>query len=153
VHRDFKPENVLVGKDGRVRVVDFGLARTNTKATFADPGLARGSVVTRGPVSVDAPTMAADLTADGTMLGTPYYMAPEVYVGEPGDARSDQFSFCVALFTALYGERPFDGPTLDALAARMAAGKVVEPASASKVPRRIRAAIRRGLSVAPAARF
>ena len=78
-------------------------------------------------------------------------MAPELYDGADADARSDQFSFCVALFTALYAQRPFDGDTFETLADNTRAGRINEPASG--VPRRIRAAIRRGLSVDPAARF
>jgi len=147
VHRDFKPENVLVGKDGRVRVVDFGLARTSG----TEPASMFRSAGTT-PISADAPTEVADLTQTGAMVGTPYYMAPELYDGAAGDARSDQFSLCVALFTSLYGQRPFDGDTIETLAANLRAGRINEPAS-SRVPRRIRTAIRRGLSVDPAARF
>jgi serine/threonine protein kinase len=82
VHRDFKPENVLLGRDGRVRVADFGLAEA-----APEPG---GKL--------------AALPAEwGLVLGTPAYMAPEQLRGIAVDARSDQFSFCVALFEALYG--------------------------------------------------
>ncbi|HEV7559814.1 MAG TPA: serine/threonine-protein kinase, partial [Kofleriaceae bacterium] len=147
VHRDFKPENVLVGKDGRVRVVDFGLART---AGMAEPASIFRSA-DHTPISPDAPTELANLTKTGAMVGTPYYMAPELYDGAAGDARSDQFSLCVALFTALYARRPFDGDTLQTLADNTREGRINEPAS--RVPRRIRAAIRRGLAVDPAARF
>jgi serine/threonine protein kinase len=67
----------------------------------------------------DQATTPVMLTAPGTVLGTPYYMAPELYGGAAADARCDQFSFCVALFTALHGERPFDGDTFASLAALM----------------------------------
>ena len=104
LHRDFKPANVLLGNDGRVRVVDFGLARpvsqpepeTDELEVPVDPGSGSGSALDRR------------LTLPGRRMGTPAFMAPEQLNGEAVDARSDQFSFCVALFTALYGRLPFD---------------------------------------------
>ncbi len=96
VHRDFKPENVMIGRDGRVRVMDFGLAR---------PLRERG----RGPLrSRPGPPRLNDLTSTtvGAVVGTPAYMAPEQLDGHPADTRSDQFSFCVAFHEAIYGARP-----------------------------------------------
>src|SRR5262249_30575804 len=104
VHRDFKPDNALVGKDGRVRVLDFGLARAMEKIPAGPSPLALE------PTAVDSGrgALSTPLTRTGTFLGTPAYMAPEQLLGGgPGDARSDQFSFCVALYEGLYGERPF----------------------------------------------
>jgi serine/threonine protein kinase len=99
VHRDFKPENVLVGHDGRVRVTDFGLSR---------PGSA-----------VVLPPFASPLiTREGALAGTLAYMAPEQLDGKPADERSDQFSFCVALAEALLGARPFEGENWSTLRAR-----------------------------------
>jgi tetratricopeptide (TPR) repeat protein len=93
VHRDFKPENVLVGRDGRVRVTDFGLAAS----VSAPPS----------PVPPDAsPSQQSRLTQDGARLGTPAYMAPEQLDGREVTARSDQYSFCVSLWEALTGVRP-----------------------------------------------
>ncbi len=102
VHRDFKPDNVIVGKDGRVRVMDFGLARLHRDGdhipTRRDSDL---SIESRSPLS-------EKLTIAGTVVGTPAYMAPEIYTGEPADARTDQFAFGVALYEALYRARPYE---------------------------------------------
>ena len=148
VHRDFKPENVLIGDDGRVRVSDFGLARTSG-GTDEPRGLASADGIAVGP-ELGVPGM---LTAPGTLLGTPNYIAPELYRGAEADARSDQFSYCVALFTALYGERPYDGKAIAAVAAGEPGGPPREPQRQRRMPRRIRAAIRRGLSLDPSERF
>ncbi len=110
VHRDFKPDNVLVTEGGRALVSDFGLARI----TIDEP-------LSRPPEGeVDAMAM----TRTGARLGTPAYMAPEQHAGLATDARTDQFSFCVALHEALYGERPFVGSTLEALAQAVSRGEV-----------------------------
>ena len=146
VHRDFKPENVLRARDGRVLVADFGLAQSR-----GGPALASGDGAS--PVSPEGPTLAAGLTVTGVVVGTPFYMAPELHAGAEADARSDQFSFCVALFVALHGARPFAGDTLDELRANVDAGRLREPPTTRRIPRRIRAALRRGLATDPAARF
>jgi tetratricopeptide (TPR) repeat protein/predicted Ser/Thr protein kinase len=146
IHRDFKPENVLIGSDGRVRVGDFGLAL---------PSDARGPrAPSPGPVP-SARCPPTELTAPGTLLGTPHYIAPELYGGAEADARSDQFSFCVALFAALYGVLPFDGDDLETLASSVCAGRMRDPVDARRrrIPRRVRAALRRGLARDPSARF
>jgi eukaryotic-like serine/threonine-protein kinase len=133
-HRDFKPENVFVGGDGRVRVGDFGLARDLTTAS----GAAR------------TPNTRIDLTVTGTVMGTPLYMAPEQHRGDPADARSDQFSFCVALYAALNHRHPYEAKTYEALMVAVETGAVVPPRVGS---RRVRAAIMRGLSTEPEARW
>src|SRR5690606_37640545 len=100
VHRDFKPDNVLVDAHGRVRVLDFGLAT---------PKSAAGVTV---EVSVTDGSVTDGLTATGTIVGTPAYMAPEQHDGAEVDARADQFSFCVTVWEALFGQRPFGGNDL-----------------------------------------
>ncbi|MEM9456287.1 MAG: protein kinase [Myxococcota bacterium] len=139
IHRDFKPANVFVGSDGersdvgRIRVGDFGLAREITPAVD-------------DPDDPDAP-VALELTATGMVMGTPVYMAPEQHLGRPADARSDQFAFCVSLWEALHGERPFDGSQAMALAYAKHKGEIRPPRAA--VPAAVQAAIRRGLSADP----
>ena len=102
VHRDFKPDNVLVGNDGRARVMDFGLARLHGEQPSSRDS--DRAIPLRSP-------LAENLTQEGTVAGTPAYMAPEVERGLAADARSDQFAFGVALYEALYRKRPFDGST------------------------------------------
>jgi tetratricopeptide (TPR) repeat protein/predicted Ser/Thr protein kinase len=152
VHRDFKPENVFVGSNGRVLVGDFGLARTPV-ATGAAPSSAFAASVGPAAVCAEAATPPVMLTAPGALLGTPYYMAPELYTGADADARSDQFSFCVALFTTLYGERPFDGDTLASLVDNMHSGRLRVPRISPRPPKPVHAAICRGLAADPAKRF
>lgn len=145
VHRDFKPDNVLIGEDGRPRVLDFGLAR---QAAPTPPGGRR-----RGESSLPDLEVVLDkpLTQDGAIMGTPGYMAPEQLAGLPTDARSDQFAFCVALFEGLHGVRPFGGMTLKAHAQAIASG-VLPPASPT-VPDWVNDVLKRGLTADPAGRF
>ena len=141
VHRDFKPENVIVGDDGRVHVVDFGLVRGDRERDEGDGAPDPGtSLVDR------------EITQAGALLGTPAYMSPEQHNRQPVDARSDQFSFCVALWEALYGARPFTGETRHAILGSIEAGALPPPPPNSPVPARVHAAIRRGLAPTPAAR-
>ena len=150
VHRDFKPSNVLVGDDGRVRVADFGLAARRD-----------GPQLVPVPQDIDrrlAPSgrssrLAGTIAGIGALVGTPAYMAPEQHRCEPVTAASDQFSFCVALFEALYGHRPFSGDTLDALARDVLTAELPATSPDPSVPAWLYAIVRRGLAREPAARF
>ena len=109
MHRDFKPENVLVGDDGRVRVTDFGLVST---AGASYPSTDEITTTHDDLADLDTPTpipLSASITRTGAILGTPAYMAPEQDRLLTVDGRADQFSFCVSLWEALMGERPFGG--------------------------------------------
>jgi eukaryotic-like serine/threonine-protein kinase len=147
VHRDFKPANVLVGRDGSVRVTDFGLARAEDGKEDA-ASRPQEMQALRVPTALDL-----TLTATGTFLGTPAFMSPEQLAGEAADARSDQFSFCVALYEALYGDRPFPGKTVEELSEAIAGGKVRDPPRSTQVPSWVRRALLRGLAAAPAERW
>ncbi len=133
IHRDFKPDNVLVGNDGRVRVTDFGLARAVLREpdavgrSSADPAGARRSQT--GPA------------------GTLAYMAPELFLNTVADARADQFSFAVALYEALYGERPFASPPVPAASA------AVPPPRGGGLPIALRQVLLRALSPDPDQRY
>ncbi|HEY0134292.1 MAG TPA: serine/threonine-protein kinase, partial [Nannocystis sp.] len=145
VHRDFKPDNVLVAEGCRPRVLDFGIART---AESDDDAPALNSAST---LAVIDPSI--DLTTTGMLLGTPAYMAPEQLSGLPVDARTDQFSFCVSLWEALHGQRPFAGDDLATLTSNVLQGRIRPPPREARVPERIEKALRRGLSLDAAARF
>jgi tetratricopeptide (TPR) repeat protein/predicted Ser/Thr protein kinase len=144
VHRDFKPANVLLADDGRVLVTDFGLARADASL------VGRGAEVA---ASSWPSGESSELTMRGEVIGTPAYMAPEMLSDLPVTARSDQFAFCVALYEALYGARPWSAIELAAAVARGHVLTVPSPRRRGGVPRRVHAAIVRGLSWDPAQRW
>jgi tetratricopeptide (TPR) repeat protein len=153
VHRDLKPENVLIGNDGRVRVLDFGLARTEA----SDPTVDRNAEVDlseRLGTSTMGLATSVRLTQAGAVVGTPAYMAPEQHTGGNIDARTDQFSYCVALYEALWGERPFAGERAPEIAFNVVRGRIREPSrDGPAVPAWLRKVVLRGLATNPDERW
>ncbi len=150
-HRDFKPDNVLVGSDGTPKVADFGLARLGGDEEGA-AAAERDLLDSHNAHNAVTPNLMA-LTQEGMMVGTPLYMSPEQHLGEPADRRSDQFSFCVALYEALYDERPFAGKTLPSLRHNVVRGRLQPRPTGSRVPEPVHKALLRGLAVLPEKRF
>ncbi len=142
LHRDFKPANMMVESSGdgeRARIMDFGLVR----ATVSPERRAES------PITVDD---VADASVTGTLIGTPAYMAPEQLRGETASERSDQFSFCVTAWEALYGVRPFAGQTVAELAAALERDRPTAAAGAA-VPGWLRRVLERGMTIDPRARW
>jgi len=140
VHRDFKPSNVMVGDDGQIKILDFGLARAAREVARSTDYLA--------PEKQDE----ASLTRTGAIMGTPAFMSPEQHAGDTATAQSDQFSFCVALYAALYGTHPFPTETLPSLVAAVCDGVPTEPPKDSPVPVWVRRVVMRGMAREPDAR-
>ncbi|MEM9456156.1 MAG: tetratricopeptide repeat protein [Myxococcota bacterium] len=148
VHRDFKPSNAMIDPKGRVRVLDFGLARQVDDADVHDSMVQRGR-----DDEIDAHLLDASLTRTGTVLGTPAYMPLEQMLGTHADARSDQFSFCVALYEAVYGQRPYLGRSMASLMFQMSAGSIEPLTQRVKIPARLRKVLERGLAQQPEERW
>ena len=166
IHRDFKPENVMVDGEGRVRVMDFGLVAvdapnrgTGELELDAEGVLARRQAIeeleatNRELAVTSASPLDNALTKTGSVLGTPAYMSPEQYSGLGTDARSDQFSYCVAAWELLYGQRPFSATKITQLFEDIAAGRHDPPPADVEVPSWIHAVIVRGLAPEPRERW
>jgi tetratricopeptide (TPR) repeat protein len=142
VHRDVKPANLMIGKDGRARVMDFGLARRIAEA---------GERATPDSPAPATSPLEQSFTHTGHRIGTPSYMAPEQFLGLPCDQRADVFSFSVALFEALYGLRPFGQGS--GLSERLLAGTVEARPAGSPVPEALHRVVLRGLAREPEDRW
>jgi len=157
IHRDFKPDNVLIDRSDRPKVADFGLATLDL--VLSNPGHGSGSSsgssssgsTSSGPGS--PPASGEPLTATGEVMGTPAYMPFEQFRERRCDATGDQFSFCVALYESLYGERPFAGESIDAIMRNVADDTVRPAPPRTRVPVWVRAIVLRGLSMRPDRRF
>lgn len=145
-HRDFKPDNVMIESDGRVVVLDFGLAKGGAETAKEHTPIVDGwSSVNHSPLS--------RLTEPGSVLGTIEYMAPEQHLAGLVDARSDQFSYCVTLYEALFGARPFEGHDVGTILRAMGQGLNPRPPRPAAVDVRGYRALARGLSIDPGARW
>jgi len=140
VHRDVKPDNVMVDGQGRVMVMDLGIVHGRPEPL--EPSLA----------SSEGESLSLS-TRTGAMLGTPFYMAPEQFTGQGISARSDQYSFCVSLWEAVYGERPIEGRSLSALTSAVLGGRRRAPARPERAPAWLRAVLDQGLAVEAEQRF
>lgn len=148
VHRDFKPQNVIVARDGRVCVLDFGIARgvaTSKGSPAASPPAGPPSGAERPPL------LEHTITQEGSLLGTPGYAAPEVMFGMDADQRADIFSFSATLWKALYGTLPFPSE-LYAYASAISSEEPVPPPP-SRAPRWLHEIVLKGLERDPVARF
>ncbi|HTV22909.1 MAG TPA: serine/threonine-protein kinase [Polyangiaceae bacterium] len=149
VHRDFKLSNVMVSSEGRVQVVDFGLARTVESVVRVGADSVR-------PSAVDAHehisrSGSIELTRNGAIMGTAGYIAPEQFESGVSDARSDQFSYASAAFRALTGQSPYPGDSLVDYRAALERGE--RTPWPKTIPRPVRKVIERGLSRSPDQRY
>ena len=146
IHRDFKPHNCIVDDDGRVRVLDFGLARKTetTPPTVPD--------VPKAPRELDD-ALGDSLTRTGATVGTIAYMAPEQWEGRTVGPRSDQFAFCVSLYQGLCGARPFVGKSVHALMLAVQEGRITPPSQPVDAPASVLAIVHRGLAPEPEHRW
>ncbi|MCA9706702.1 MAG: protein kinase [Myxococcales bacterium] len=152
IHRDLKPQNVIVSPDGRPRVLDFGLARA-VRRDERSGLMSLPRAIGFDPRS-SQDSLEESITMAGMVMGTPQYMAPEQFEGsERTGPASDQFSFCVALWVALYDQRPFQGDGIPALIRAVRSGQLTEPSDRRGVPGWLHKVMLRGLSTDPQQRY
>ena len=135
VHRDLKPANIKISPDGRVKILDFGLAKA------------------MDPVASDVTTVMGDLTAEGSLMGTAAFMSPEQLQGAPLDRRTDVWAFGVCLFEALTGKRPFAGDSLPQVLTAVLKREVDWQALPTEIPAPLRRLLQRCLEKEPRRRL
>ncbi len=157
VHRDFKPQNAVVGTDGRVRVLDFGLARVGSTPAedeeLADDGNGEEAESEDATIPVARSGSSLPQVVVSRITGTPFYMAPEQRKRGVLDARADQFAFGVSCWELLYGQRAFIGDNVQQYAEASTSGRFRPPPARSDTPAWVRRVLMRTLATSPADRF